>query len=464
MRRFAVLRLVLALVLLSALGVPAQPGDAQSTFASKTLQASVGNPARASSGALTLSSTGVSFDSPDFVFNLSADDIAAVEVSGTREAFLTLVLEQQSKFPHAYPTLVRIRYNSIGQQENLVVLNLQPNEPVDPAVARVKQFQTFIRAHRIEREQAAVGATGTDAAHRSFGKTLHVALRDKDGLLTFFSDHLQYDNPDVSIRFGLADMLHIDAAGARETFMRVEIRQNSPLQKAYHNYETFEYAGAQERFFVPFVLVPSESIAPAFRLAQDYADYIDAVRAGREQASVAGNAAGSGAGMPSQAPGAAASAPPAGKREIARLDAGFLERHNPSNKLVNGFKAIIGVPGTLILFDTGLGYVSLNQPTNLKPSRLPFLEGGYLKFFVPSEAVSGVRDVSVVRNPNGSEMNNSYIAEVDLDRNSSFYLQHRALMAESDADNRLFFVFKGRGRLAEFLRNAPRVAPARDQF
>lgn len=459
MRFAALLRFFVAFVFLTDF-LGRHPALAQNTMPSRTFQASVGRPVPGDSGTLTLSSSGVSFDSPDFVFALSSDDIAAVEFSGTREAFLTLLLDQGSKFPHAYPSLVRIRFNSIGQQEQLLVLALGPNEPVDPAVARAKQFQEFIRVHRAERERASVGAAGTDALHPSFGRTLHVALQGKDGLLTFFPDHLQYDNPDVSIRFGLADMVHIDAAGARETFLRVGIRQDSQLQRAYVSYTRFDPNGAGYRYFFPFVLVPSEPIAPAFRLAEDYAGYVDAVRAGREQASVAGVSDS----VPMQTPIAPASASGSGKREIARFDAAFLERHNPSSRLVNNFKAIVGVPGTLIVFDSGLGYVSSNRPTNLKPSRLPFLEDGYLKFFVPSEAIAGMRDVSVVRNLNGSETNNTYIAEVDLDRNQAFYLQHRALMAESDADNRLFFVFKSRSALADFLRSGPRAAPARDQF
>ena len=461
MRLFAALRFCLALVVVFAFtALSLSVAHAQAAFPSKTLAAYVGRPTPADSGTLTLSSAGLGFESPDFVFTLPVDDIAAVEFSGTRDAFLTLVLDQQSKFARSYPSLLRSRFNSIGQQEELLIVALQPAEPVDAAVGRAKQFQAFVREHRAERERAAVGASGTDAAHPSFGKTLHVALQGKDGLLTFFPDHLQYDNPDVSIRLGLADMLHIDAAGARQTFLRVEIRPDSPQRRAYATYEAFGYVGPREQFFLNFVLVPSEPIAPAFRLAQDYADYLDGVRAGRERASVAG-AAGTVPSRDSTSPAAGAAM---GKREIARFDAAFLERHNPSSRLVNSFKAILGIPGTAIVFDSGLGFVSLNRPTNLKPTRSPFLEDGYLKFFVPNEAIQGVRDVSVVRNLNGSEINNTYIAEIDVDRSSAFYLQHRALMAESDADNRLFLVFKSRAALAEFLRGAPRAAPARDQF
>ncbi len=461
MRLFAALRFCLALVVVFALTARSlSVAHAQAAFPSRALAAYVGRPTPADSGTLTLSSAGIGFESPDFVFTLPVEDIAAVEFSGTRDAFLTLVLDQQSKFARSYPSLLRSRFNSIGQQEELLIVALQPAEPVDAAVGRAKQFQAFVREHRAERERAAVGATGTDAAHSSFGKTLHVALQNKDGLLTFFPDHLQYDNPDVSIRLGLADMLHIDAAGARQTFLRVEIRPESPQRRAYATYEAFGYVGPREQFFLNFVLVPSEPIAPAFRLAQDYADYLDGVRAGREQASVAGEMART----PAQGSGPAAENSPNGKREIVRFEAGFLERHNPSNSFVNGFKAIVGVPGTLIVFDSGLGYVSTNRPTNLKPVRLPFLEDGYLKFFVPSEAIQSVRDVSVVRNLSGSEANNTYIAEIDLDRSNAFYAKHRALMAESDADNRLFLVFKSRAVLAEFLRSAPRATPARDQF
>ncbi len=459
MRPFATFRFCLTLLVVFALAVPAPSiAYAQAAIPSRTLAAYVGRPSPADSGTLTLGSAGVGFESPDFVFTLSVDDIAAVEFSGTRETFLTLVLNQQSKFTRSYPSLLRSRYNSIGQEEQLLMVALQPGEPVDAAVARAKQFQAFVQAHDAERERAAVGATETDAAHPSFGKTLHVALRNKDGLLTFFADHLQYDNPDVSIHLGLADMVGATAAGARETFLRIDLR-TGPVQKGYESYERFEFTNTYH-YFLPFVLEPSEPIAPAFRLAQDYADYIDSVRAGREQASVAGNMGSS----PSPTTSAPIAGSPGGKREVARFDAAFLERHNPSNKLVNGFKAILGIPGTLIVFDSGFGYVSLNRPTNLKASRLPYLEDGYLKFFVPGNAVASMRDVSVIRNANGSEINNTYIAEIDLDRNSAFYIQHRSLMAESDADNKLFFVFKSRGALADCLRSAPRIAPARDQF
>lgn len=433
---------------------------AQSTFPSKILQASVGNAVRGGAGTLTLAPAGVSFDSPDFVFTLPADDITAVEFSGAREAFLTLVLDQQSKFPRAYPALVRLRANSIGQEERLLVIALGAGEPVDPAVLRARQFQAFIRAHRAEREQAAVGAIGTDTAHPSFGKTLHVALSNRDGLLTFFSDHLQYDNPDVSIHLALGDILGIEAAGSRETFLHVGVRRQSQAQRAYQNYMQFGIVDSQNVYYLPFVLLPSDPVAPAFRLAQDYAEYVDNVRAGREQAGVAGNAGAA----PVQPLAAPAQAGTAAKREINRFDAGFLERHNPVNKLVNNFKAIVGVPGTLIVFDTGFGYASLNQPANLRPARLPYLENGYLKFFVPAEAVASARDVSVVRSLNGPEANNTYIAEIALDRNSPFYLQHRALMTESDGDNKLFFVFKSRGALADCLRELPHGVPARDSF
>ncbi len=460
MRPSCVICVLLCFVLASGFVFPVNQVFAQSTYSTRTLQASVGNGGPAGSGTLTLAAAGATFNSPDFVFALPADDINAVEFSGTRDAFLTLVLTQTSKFPRAYPSLVRTRFNSIGQAEQMLVVSLQPGQPVEPATVSAKQFQGFIRAHRAERDQAAVGVTGSDAVHPSFGKILHVALRNTDGLLTFFPDHMQYDNPDVSIRFPLGDVLSIEAAGARETFMHVHVRLDSPLQKGYLPYEELQYTPQKDRYFT-FVLLPLEPVGPAFRLAQDYADYVGNLRAGRERASVEGEASS----LPAQAPAAVASgAAPSGKREIARLDAAFLERHNPSNKLVNSFKAIMGVSGTLIVFDTGLGYVSQNQPSNLRPARLPYLEGGYLKFFVPSEAVSSVRDVSVIRNANGSDTNNTFIAQVELDRNSPFYLQHRALMADSDQDNRLFFVFKSRYLLTEFLRNAPHAAAARDQF
>ena len=437
MRLLCVARVLLCVLLASGFVLPGHEVSAQSIYSTRTFQASVGNGGPAGSGALTLATAGVTFNSPDFVFALPADDINAVDFSGTRDAFLTLTLSQTSKFPRAYPSLVRTRYNSIGQAEQMLVVSLQPSQPVEPATAGAKQFQSFIRAHRQERDQAAVGATSSDAAHPSFGKILHIALRDTDGLLTFYPDHMQYENPDVSIRFPLGDILSIEAAGARETFMHVHVRTGSAVQKGYQQEEQMRYTPQKDWTF-SFVLVPSEPVAPAFRLAQDYADYVSNVRAGREQASVSAGASSS----PAQDPAVASSAAvPNSKREIARFDAAFLERHSPSSKLVNSFKAIMGVPGTLIVFDTGLGYVSQNQPSNLKPARLPYLEGGYLKFFLPSEAVSSVRDVSIVRSANGSDTNGTFIAQVELDRNSSFYLQHRALMAESDQDNRLFFVF-----------------------
>ncbi len=454
-------RILVCAVSAFVFGFALRPCVAQAGFAGRTMQATVGNGNAGGSGTLKLASAGVGFDSPDFVFSLPVDDITAVEFSGTREAYLTLVLDQQSKFPRAYPTLVRTRFNSIGQEERLVTLGLQPREPMDPAVANARQFQAFVRAHRAEREQASVGAAASDAAHPSFGKTLHVALQNKDGLLTFFPDHLQYDNPDVSIHLGLADMAGAAAAGARETFFSVEVRPG-PLQKAYQGYERSEFTNTFH-YFLPFVLVPSEPVAPAFRLAQDYAEYLDNVRAGREQADVQGNA-GTAVGVAPPLPASASPSGSAAKRELNRFDAAFLERHNPSSKLVNSFKPILGTAGTLIVFDTGIGYVSLNRPTNLKASRLPYLEDGYLKFFVPGEAIQSARDVSVIRNTTGGEANNTYIAEISVDRSSAFYAQHRALMAESDADNRLFFVFKSRGALAAYLGLAPHAVGGRDQF
>ncbi len=151
------------------------------------------------------------------------------------------------------------------------------------------------------------------------------------------------------------------------------------------------------------------------------------------------------------------------KRELARYDAGFLERHNPGSSLLNGFKLINGIPGTVVVFDTGLGYVSQAQNPGIKPARQPFIQSGYLKFFVPQSAILSMRDVSVIRNQNAAS-NNSYIAEIDLDRNSNFYQQSKGLMTESDKDNRLFFTFKERYMLMQFLANAPHGAGARDSF
>jgi hypothetical protein len=90
------------------------------------------------------------------------------------------VLDPHSKFIAAYPSLVSERTNSIQEQEHLLVVSLDPSEPVDVELTRVKAFQAFIKNHRVERERATVGGAQIDpsdnAAHPSFGKTLHVVL------------------------------------------------------------------------------------------------------------------------------------------------------------------------------------------------------------------------------------------------------------------------------------------------
>ncbi len=418
-----------------------------------------------SGGTLVLAAAGASFESPDFVFSVPADEILSVEPKGARDGFLTLVLDPHSKFIAAYPSLVTQRTNSINQPEHLLVITLDPSEPVNTELARAKGFQGFIQQQRAAREQATVGAAQPEgsagAAHPSLDQTLHVTVGGQriDGLLTFKRDHLQFVSPDVTINFPFNQIQELDPAGARETFLKVHTDYRSKFGQAYINYQSYPPGT-----FL-FMLAPQEAIAPALRLAQDYTQYVAEVRAGQEQAIVNGQQADAGGSTSGFAGGAAGSAVAAGaeKRELARYNAGFLERHNPGNSLLNGFKVINGIPGELVAFDTGLGYVSEAQNPSVKPARQTFLQNGYLKFFVPQQAILGMRDVSVIRNASSSNAN-SYIAEVDLDRNSNFYLQNKALLADSDKDNRLFFSFKEQYQLRQFLANAPRGAGARDAF
>ncbi len=346
---------------------------AQAAFPSTSMKATVGANGLSgtkSTGTLTLSSSGANFDSPDFVFTLPADDIQAVEPHGARAGFLTLVIDSHSKFLAAYPPLITQRSNSIGEQEHLLVLSLPAPEPVNVELTHAEAFQAFIKSHRAEREQLIVGASGgdtTSAAHPSFGKTLHVAVGEAygalDGLLTFFPDRLQFVSPDVTISFPVDQLVELDPAGARETFLMVHSNPRSKIASAYQKYER----GYQTGDFL-FILPPQEAIAPAFKQAQDYASYINAVRSGQEQAIVNGGAAAPGGA--SEAAAAAPSALPASgesKRELARYNAGFLERHNPGSRLLNSFKAINGIPGTLIVFDTGLGYVSTEENPKMNP-------------------------------------------------------------------------------------------------
>jgi hypothetical protein len=279
-------------------------------------------------------------------------------------------------------------------------------------------------------------------------------FKDPDGLLTFFPDRLQFDGQDATIRFPLDQVVGLDPAGARETFLMVHVNPKNKIAVAYMRYEYGYETGNFQ-----FILAPVEPIAPALKLAEDYTQYVAAVRSGQEQAMVSGSApAGTAAGTPLTSSPSSSDE----KRELARYDAGFLERHSPNSKL-NSFKLISGVPGTLIVFDSGLGYVSVAQNPSLKPARQSFLQNGYLKFFLPQTAILGIRDVSVIRNLN-TDTNNTFIAEVDLDRNSSFYQQNKALMAESDQDNRLFFTFRNRGSLNQFLNSTPHGSGARDTF
>ena len=466
-----------ASILLSlSLGLGATDSHAQASFPDRSMQGIVGTSYQGvkSSGTLTLASSGVSFDSPDFVFTLAADDILAVESKGAREGFVTFVIDSHSKFLLAYPTLVSQRSNSIGEGEHLLTVSLPASEAVDTELTRVKAYQRFIQAHRAEREQATVGASAAEAgstpAHPSLGKTLHVVLggsmgAESDGLLTFFADRLQFDSQDAAIRFPIDQIVSIDAAGARETFLHLHVNPKSKLVQAYR-----KYGSAYENGRFDFVLLPSEPIAPAFALGEDYARYTSAVRSGMEQATVGGgsvaasggSAGGSGMGGP-VGPDPGTGAASGGKVEVARFEAGFLERHNPSSKLLNGLKVINGIPGTVVVFDSGVGYVSTAQNPSLKATRQPYTQNGYLKFFVPDSAILSVRDVSVIRNANGS-VNNSYITEVDLDRNSPFYQQSKPLVAESDQDNRLFLTFHNPGELVRFLQASPHAPAARDAF
>lgn len=247
---------------------------AQASFSDRSMQAIVGAPYQGvkSSGTLTLSSAGVSFDSPDFVFTLPADEIQAVESKGARDGFVTFVIDSHSKFLQAYPTLVSQRSNNIGEGEHLLTVSLAPTEPVDTELMRVKAYGQFIKAHRAEREQATVGASAAAAAstpaHPSLGKTLHVEVgggmgAESDGLLTFFPDRLQFDSQDVAIRFPIDQILSLDAAGARETFLQLHINPKSKLVQAYLHYESPYQTG---RF--DFKLLPSEAIAPSLALGR----------------------------------------------------------------------------------------------------------------------------------------------------------------------------------------------------
>ena len=105
------------------------------------------------------------------------------------KAFSPLSSTPHSKFLAAYPSLISGRNSSIGEQEHLLVLSLPASEPVNTEFAHARAFQSFIKSHRAEQEQAVVGASGGGATS---GHT---------GLLPFFPARLQFVSPDVTISY-----------------------------------------------------------------------------------------------------------------------------------------------------------------------------------------------------------------------------------------------------------------------
>lgn len=458
--------IVLVSILFSS---PCLMAQNKAAFTTKSLDSTVFNTKQNAiiSGKLLLDRDAVSFESSEVVFSLPTKDITAVEYQGTRKDFLTLVLDSSSKFVSLYPFLLSQRNDAYRQPEFILSISLGAKDAVDVSVRVAKSFQSLIAAQNQAAARALVGPVVINesdrAAHPFMGKTIRVVINLFDypntgiatgvirGFLTFFPENVQFNSRELNFVLPYRIAVQVDCAGARETFLRVGIDPRGKFNQQYEKYlavENFHRVSA-----VLFTLDVDEQVAPSYKIAMDFQQYMNDLFAGRNHATTGNSASDS----------SAARAETAEKRELGRVDVGLLEKHSPKSA-INGWKLINGIPGDLIVFDAGIGYVSKTVQPSVKPTRKQFFKDGYLKFFIPLEAVLSKEDVSVIRNrENINASTNSFILEIDIDRNSGFFREHNALMTESDQDNRLFFVFRDKSAFDQFSSIFPKIA-SRDHF
>jgi len=439
-------------------------------FTATTLDSTVFNNRQgvAVRGKLLLDQNTVSFDSSEIVLSLPTKDITGVEYQGTRKDFLTLVLDSNSKFISLYPFLLSQRNDAYRQRESVLIISLGAKEAVDVSAKAARSFQSFVAAQNDAAAKALVGPVNIDAsdraAHPFLGTTIRVVVNLFDypntgsptglvrGFLTFFPDRIQFSSRDLTFVLPYNIAVQVDCAGARETFLRVGLDPRSKFNQQYEKYlavENFHRVPA-----MLFTLDVNEQVGPSYKTALDFQEYMNGLFSGKSKAL---------AGASSPADSSTAPAQISEGRELGKVEVGLLEKHFPKSA-INGWKLINGIPGDLVAFDGGIGYVSKKVQPDVKPAKKQFLKDGYLKFFIPINAVLAKEDVSVIRNRgNLNDSTNSFIIQIDVARDSDFFREHNGLMAESDQDNRLFFVFKNKSAFDQFTNFFPRLS-SRDKF
>lgn len=396
---------------------------------------------------------GVSFNSSEYLFSLPISDIRAIELKGARIGFLTIVLDSKSSFIQSYQALLERRLDSYGQDEYTLPFNLGQRERLDAATSAMTAYSAYVAGKRNEAVQTMIGKVDVSAeqqqANPFMGRTVRVFLQPYlysdvyHGFLTFFADRVEFNSQDVNFALAYKSIQLVECAGTRETFLRISLNRRDRFAELYAKYLGSDSDGMGGMIPVLRVhLEKSEEIQPAFQTAKQFQQYVADLATGRVKAMIGS------AGTPKNADLPAESQP---KHQIARFSAKFIEKYSPSNNpFANAFKTISGIKGELIVFDTGLGYVSDARNPVVNSRRAGYLDDGYLRFFVPKSAILGKRDASTIRSRNNSSLNN-YIVEVEIDRSSKFFREYAALLTESKVGNVIYFEFESGAQLARFL-------------
>jgi hypothetical protein len=395
-----------------------------------------------------LSKSGIHFESKDFIFDLPMTEIKKVEVQGTRKDFSTFAIQSKSSLIAQQESLLLRREDAYKQPEAVLVVSLDNKEDLSKSLTTLKQYQAVVQAAKDEEARELVGAVGPEQRNYPFiGKTIRVFVIDHrdfrnpplHGYLTFFEDRVQFASDETTFSIPIGIIQKVECAGARETFLALSINQKSEFFRLYQAYLRHHFS--EPLPIAEFQLDAEEDVRQSFTTATQFQKYMGDVLAGRVNA------------MTSAAPIAEARqlAQPQQieQRELSRYNVALIEKFSP-NATINRFKVITGVRGKLVVFNSGIEYVSDEPNPNVKVSRRQYFENGRLRFSIPAAAIVSVADASVIRDRANASVN-SFIAEIDLDRGSEFFRSHGALMAESSSDNVLFLLFASRWELEQYL-------------
>lgn len=350
------------------------------------------------------------------------------------------------------------RDDAYRQPEAILIVSLSDKEDLAKALSEIKQYQSVVQAAKDAQAKTIIGdsvpAAGANAAYPFIGKTIRVHVlkggiygSPVHGFLTFFEDRVQFASEDVTFSVPLKLIEKVECAGARETFLSLNVSSKTEFARHYEPYLRdrigYSIANRDGQDNLDFKLDEEEDVRQSFATATQFQNYMNDYLAGKVRSMVAAASAvqSSDAQSSSQAP----QTDQVTKQELYRLNSEFIEKYTP-HSAINAFKLITGVRGKTVIFDSGIGYVSDETQPRVKVSRQQYFQDGHLKFFLPSSAISSVADASAIRNPSNSSVN-AYIAEIAVDRNSEFFKNHGALMAESNKDNLLYLMFPNQSEL-----------------